>query len=255
MSKWLVGSSRSSMCGICHESQAKHDTTLLSVRQLLDRRRLGLPCDSIPANHLPHFVPLLEVGELLQHVVEWGEVHFKEFMEMLVVKSKFEMVVSSNHTLCWHFCPVDQLDQGGLPSPVGPHQGQPGVQVHSKLQILVDPRSFIVVAEADILDHDDWRGDLAAVVEAEGDGPVGDDLLGEPVRHHLGQSLLLALRLSRKFGASVTKPCNVLLHVGNLFLLPVVLLHLRLDLLASGLHKLVVVSSVDLQLAQVHVHD
>ena len=51
------------------------------------------------------------------------------------------------------------------------------------------------------------------------------------------------------------KPCNVLLHVCDLLLFPVILLHLRLHLLPPGLHELVVVSSIDLQLSQIHVHD
>merc|ERR1712080_413463 len=110
MSKWLVGSSKRSMWGICQESQA-NNPTLLSVRKLLDRRGLGLPCDSISTNHLPHLISLLKLGELLHHVVERGEVHFKESMEMLVVESKFEVIVSSHHALGWHFCSVDQFDQ------------------------------------------------------------------------------------------------------------------------------------------------
>merc|ERR1712039_693254 len=89
----------------------KHHPALLSVRQLLDRSCLCLPCDPVSTNHLPHFVSLLELRELLHHVVKWGEVHFKEFVEVLVVETQLQVIMTSHHTLSGHFRPIDQLDQ------------------------------------------------------------------------------------------------------------------------------------------------
>merc|ERR1719278_1871929 len=90
MSKWLVGSSKSSMCGICHESQA--NTT-----------RPFCPSDSCLIGAVWAFpvIPYLPITFL----------------------------ISSLSLNSGNFFHIDQLDQGGLPSTVGPYQGQPRVQV------------------------------------------------------------------------------------------------------------------------------
>mgnify|MGYP001333624354 CR=1 FL=1 len=52
-----------------------------------------------PRTYLPHAVPVLEVGELLQHVVKRRQIHLEELVEMLVVPRHLQVVVSSYHTL------------------------------------------------------------------------------------------------------------------------------------------------------------
>ena len=52
----------------------------------------------------------------------------------------------------------------------------------------------------------------------------------------------LHLRLARQLGRTVTKARDVVLHVGDLLLLPLVLLHLILLELGAGAHKRVVVA-------------
>ena len=125
---------------------------------------------------------------------------------MLVVSGHLQMGVTADHSLGGRQVSVDQLQQRGLARPVGPHQREPGVQVHAELQVLVDVGGVLAVAEADVLDHDDGGRDLPARVEAEGDAVLRGHLLREPARHHLGQSLLLRLGLSRELRAAVTEP-------------------------------------------------
>ena len=52
---------------------------------------------------------------------------------------------------------------------------------------------------------------------------------GAPAVHHLCEGLLLRLRLAGQLGGSVAKSRDVLLHVRDLVLLPLVFLHLRME--------------------------
>ncbi len=55
---------------------------------------------------------------------------------------------------------VDELKQGGLSGTVGPHQRQSGVQVQSKLQILVDKWGVVAVPETHVLKKTMVRRDV-----------------------------------------------------------------------------------------------
>merc|ERR1719317_1665124 len=62
----------------------KHDSALLSIRELLYRRCLGLSCDSISSYYLAHLIPFLELGELLHHVVQGGGPRCFEIASVLI---------------------------------------------------------------------------------------------------------------------------------------------------------------------------
>ena len=47
---------------------------------------------------------------------------------------------------------VDQLEKCRLSSTVGPNQGEPGVEVHAKLEVLVDVRCRVAVPETHVLE-------------------------------------------------------------------------------------------------------
>lgn len=79
-------------------------------------------------------------------------------------------------------------------------------------------------------------------------------LFGEAAADHLGQGLLLGLRLTGQLGATVTEARDVVLHLLDLVLLPGVLAHLLLLLLGTGLAELVVVTGVVGQLLVGQVH-
>ena len=96
---------------------------------------------------------------------------------------------------------------------------------------------------------------MSARVEVEGDVLVGGDLLGETAGDHLGEGLLLGLRLPGQLGGAVTEARDVVLHVGDLVLLPLVALGLVLLQLGLGPHEGVVVTAVDVEAPLVQVDD
>lgn len=53
--------------------------------------------------------------------------------------------------LGWNKISVDELQQGGLSSSVGPDQGQPRVEVEAELKVLVDYGSVLAVTETHVL--------------------------------------------------------------------------------------------------------
>ena len=79
----------------------EHNATPLAVAQLLDGGRLLLAGDAVSADDFPDLVPLLQLGELLHHVVDGREVHLQELVQMLVISADFQMVVSPNHSFRW----------------------------------------------------------------------------------------------------------------------------------------------------------
>lgn len=68
---------------------------------------------------------------------------------------------------CSLYLSINQLEQGGLARSIRTNQSNPGLQVNAKVQVLVDERGGVTIFEADILHHDDWRGNGAAVREGE----------------------------------------------------------------------------------------
>merc|ERR1719317_1045487 len=98
----------------------KHDSALLSIRELLYRRCLGLSCDSISSYYLAHLIPFLERGELLHHVVQGGKVHLEQFMEVLMVPAELEMIMPPYHSLSWTRSPYINFSKVDLPAPLGP---------------------------------------------------------------------------------------------------------------------------------------
>jgi len=70
---------------------------------------------------------------------------------MLVVASDTQMRVLADHAGGGHQIAIKQLQQRGLAGSVGSHQGETCVQIDTELQILVDPRCFIVVPEVNVL--------------------------------------------------------------------------------------------------------
>lgn len=68
-----------------------------------------------------------------------------------------------------------------------------------------------VVVQSTHLHHNDGRRHLPARREVEVEDLVVDDLLGESLGHHLGQCLLLGLRLPCQLGGAVTEARDVVL--------------------------------------------
>lgn len=98
------------------------------------------------------------------------------------------------------------------------------------------------VAEGDVDELQHGRRQLADVGEVQAHHALLGDRLGEPAAHHLLQRLLLALRLARQLGRAVPEARDVLLHVRDLVLLPLVLLHLRVLQLRARAQVRVVVA-------------
>ena len=66
-----------------------------------------------------------------------------------------EMCVLPNHARGGVQIPIQEFEQGGLAGPIGSHEGQTGVQIYPKLQVLVYPGRVLRVTETHVLDHDD----------------------------------------------------------------------------------------------------
>ena len=49
--------------------------------------------------HLSHAVPVLVVREHVEHVVQRRHVHLQQLVQMLMVATKLQVVVSTNHSL------------------------------------------------------------------------------------------------------------------------------------------------------------
>ena len=85
--------------------------------------------------------------------------------------------------------------------PVGPDEGDAGVEIDRQLELGVEVVLLLaVVAEGDAVDGEHRRRQLAAVGEVELDGAVLLHLLREPRLHHLVDDLLLRLRLLHQVG-------------------------------------------------------
>ncbi len=85
---------------------------------------------------------------------------------------------------------------------------------------------------------------------------ISDYFLTESTSLHLGQGLLFTLSLSSKFSRAMPRSCNIILHGRNLFLLPLILLHLIFFQLCSCLAILLMaISCGELELFILHVDD
>lgn len=147
----------------------------------------------------------------------------------------------------------DQLQERRLSSTVGSHKRDSGVQVNRAIDVLVNHLRGTGVRKLQVLDLQHWRGNGAGVWESNlqngflahlatndmrrlEDGARGHVyLFRETASLHLRQSLLFGLCLLGELGRAVPEPRDVVLHVLDLLLLPLVPLHLRLFLLAPCL--------------------
>lgn len=102
------------------------------------------------------------------------------------------------------------------------------------------------VAKSDIVKLQHRGREFAHWCELEFNDFVIHHLFSQPRRNHLCQRFFLALCLPSELGATVAKPCNVLLHVSNLLLLPLVLFHLVFLQLGTSTHVGVVVACMGL---------
>ena len=39
-----------------------------------------------------------EIRELFQHVIKWRQIHFQQFVKMLMIPAEFQMIVPSDHS-------------------------------------------------------------------------------------------------------------------------------------------------------------
>jgi hypothetical protein len=147
-----------------------------------------------------------------------------------------------------------QLHERRFPSAVWSHQRHPAIQIDAKINVRVQ-RLAIGIAEGNVVERQDWGGEVTGIGEFEIHRLFHLRLRREPPPHHLVQDLLLALRLLGVLRRAVPEPRDVLLHALDLILLPAVLLHLVLLELALRLNELVVVAVVVLELALVREMD
>ncbi len=101
---------------------------------------------------------------------------------------------------------------------------------------------FWRVAKSDICKLQDGRWQLADICEPEAHNMITLDLLCQAPSHHFVQSLLFTLCLASQLSTAVTKPSNVLFHVGYLILLPPELLHLCILKFCSSPHVCIIVA-------------
>jgi len=147
-----------------------------------------------------------------------------------------------------------QLQQRRLARPVGPDNGDPGVQVDAQVDVRV--QDFVLgVPERHVGELEHGRRQLAHVGEGQAHDGLALHLLRQPAPHHLLQRLLLGLRLAGQLGGPVPEPGDVLLHVRDLVLLPLVLLHLGVLELGPRPAVGVIIAAVRLQGLLLHVDD
>ena len=98
------------------------------------------------------------------------------------------------------------------------------------------------VAEGDICKLQNWRRQFPHVCESESHDMVSLDFLCQTPSDHFVQSLLLALCLSGQLSTAMAKSGYVLLHVGDLILLPSELFHLCILKLCSCPHICIIIA-------------
>lgn len=270
----------------------EHDATTLTIGQLLDRTDLLSAGQTVSAHDSAHLLDLLHFWEALHHVLQCGQLEVELLVQMLMVSGDLQVTVRSDQSLLRYQLSGQQLEKSGfaclreeeftrlvvgnilvgyefglnqfpantkknksLTGTVRADQRQPGVQIDTELQIAIDPRRIVAVPERDVLHHDHRRWQFAARREVERNRLLLHHLVGQTAGDHFGQRLLFTLRLSGQLGATVTESGDVLLHVRDLRLLPVVAFHLVLEQLESRLHELVVVTGVVLELLVGEVDD
>ena len=132
MSKWLVGSSKRSICGVCQASQANTTRHLcpsdncligavykiniqyiLIIGNLNFWRRLSnyllLSSKSVTSNDFPHFISFFDFRKLFQHIIQRWHVHFQQLMQMLMVPAHFQVIVPSYHAFGWDQVSINQF--------------------------------------------------------------------------------------------------------------------------------------------------
>lgn len=150
---------------------------------------------------------------------------------------------------------IQQFQECGLSCTIRTHKSQPRVQIDAEFKILVNVGPIVAVLEAHVLHHDDGGRHFPAAREVEVKYFITDHLLRQPLGDHFRQRLLLALGLPGQLGRSVTEPGDVVLHVIDLVLFPVVLLHLVLQELHSRADETVVVTRVVFKAFLIDVDD
>ena len=204
----------------------EHDATPLAVAEVLHGAYLLASAEAVAADDASHLLLLLDVGKLFGHVVHGGQVEVDLLGEVLMVAADLEMRVAAYLALGGQELAVDELEERGLAGAVGSDEGDARVQIDAEVERLVDGLGVVLVLEGDLLHAEHGRRYLAAVGKRERERLVGDDALGEAAVDHLAQRLLLGLRLARQLGRAVTEARDVVLHVGDLVLLPLVALGL-----------------------------
>mmetsp|Transcript_10387 Transcript_10387/g.42235 ORF Transcript_10387/g.42235 Transcript_10387/m.42235 type:complete len:296 (-) Transcript_10387:760-1647(-) len=237
--------------GVRVRHEGERHAGLLAVGQSGHLLRLGATGDSEAAQPHPHGLLLL-IRELRAHVLQGRGAHVQLVDEVLVEARDAELVVRADHSLGGLQLSQHQPQKRGLAHTVRAHDSHARIEVDSELEVLVE-RLAVGVAEGDVLEHHHGRGELLARLESEGNATVGLDHLREACALHSGHGLLPALCLPRQLGAAVTEAGDVVLHVVDLVLLELEVLHLVLLLLGTRDHVLVVVASVVVELLLVQV--
>mmetsp|Transcript_4203 Transcript_4203/g.12015 ORF Transcript_4203/g.12015 Transcript_4203/m.12015 type:complete len:623 (-) Transcript_4203:26-1894(-) len=232
----------------------EYDARLESVGELTHRHGLVLAGDAEPANGRPHLLQGRVLPVLGQHVLERRLFVRQELGQMLVVLPDLEMIVPLDHAVQGVQVASHELEQGRLSGSVRSNDGNARVEIDAKVHVRVQDL-VSGVAKGDVGElQDGWR-ELAHVLKVELDDLLRLDLLGQAFADHFRQHLLLGLGLAGELCASVTEPRNVFFHVGNLVLLPSVLLHLVFLILSTSPHVRVVVASVVVELLLMDVDD
>eukprot|EP01084_Bolivina_argentea_P113294 201950_1 len=173
---------------------------------------------------------------------------------MLMEAADAAVGVLVDHTLGGLELADHHLGQGGLTSSVGANEADTGLAIHTQVEALVQ-QGAVGVGEGHVGELDQRRGQLAAILEVEVDIAVRLHLVHEASTLHLIQHLHLGLSLSGTLLVGMLETTDVILHVRNLGLLTVVVLHLGSLQGDTSAHVGIVISLVVLELVLVHVDD
>ncbi len=172
---------------------------------------------------------------------------------MLAVEPELEVRVPVDNAAGRGELAGHEAQEGGLADAVGADERGARVHVDAEVEVLVEVVfRGAAVAEGDVVEGEDGRGQFLDVGEAEGEDAVLVDGLDEAVGLHLVEDLLAGFGLPDEVGVGAGRG-DEFLDVGDFFLLFGVGLHLVGFLLAAGLDVGVVVAAVVDQLAHAHV--
>jgi len=237
-----------------NRQQRKHDPALLPFTQRAHQCRLRLAAEAVLSQLLPPVLVVLAlVAVLVAHEVERRFREVELLGRVLAVEPELEVRVPVHDAAGGGELAGHEAQEGGFADAVGADERGARVHVDAEVEVLVEVVfRGATVAEGDVVEGEDGRGQFLDVGEAEGEDAVLVDGLDEAVGLHLVEDLLAGLGLPDEVGVGAGRG-DEFLDVGDFFLLFGVGFHLVGFLLAAGLDVGVVVPPVVDELAHAHV--